>query len=76
MIVKDFLSLETPNIVMLQETRGRLLIRGSVAWLDQPFLEEEVHFTIFQLNKKKALRLDGFTIAMYHECWYMIKEDL
>ena len=42
--------------------------RESVAWLDRPFSKEEVHLVVFQLNKKKALGLDGFTITMYQEC--------
>ena len=31
---------------------------------------------VFQLNKKKTPGPDGFTIAMYQECWDFIKEDL
>ena len=31
---------------------------------------------IFQLNKEKAPGSDGFTIAVYQECWDVIKEDL
>ncbi|RVX16675.1 Transposon TX1 uncharacterized 149 kDa protein [Vitis vinifera] len=31
---------------------------------------------VFQLNKEKALGPDGFTIAVYQECWDVIKEDL
>ncbi|RVW93876.1 Transposon TX1 uncharacterized 149 kDa protein [Vitis vinifera] len=31
---------------------------------------------VFQLNKEKAPGLDGFTIAVYQECWDVIKEDL
>ena len=45
-------------------------------WLDRPFLEEEVHYAIFQLNRdNKASSLDGFTMALYQECWDVIKED-
>ncbi|KAJ9695822.1 hypothetical protein PVL29_011012 [Vitis rotundifolia] len=32
--------------------------------------------TVFQLNKEKAPGPDGFTIAVYQECWDVIKEDL
>ncbi|RVW94050.1 putative ribonuclease H protein [Vitis vinifera] len=31
---------------------------------------------VFQLNKEKAPGPDGFTIAVYQECWDVIKEDL
>ena len=43
--------------------------------MDMHFSEEEVRLAIFQLNKEKA-SLDGFTIAVYQECWDVIKEDL
>ncbi|RVX09326.1 LINE-1 retrotransposable element ORF2 protein [Vitis vinifera] len=38
--------------------------------------EEEVRMTVFQLNKEKAPGPDDFTIAVYQECWDVIKEDL
>ena len=31
---------------------------------------------VFQLNKEKAPGPDGFTLAVYQECWDVIKEDL
>ncbi|RVW97045.1 Transposon TX1 uncharacterized 149 kDa protein [Vitis vinifera] len=48
----------------------------SGVWLDRPFTEEEVRRAVFQLNKEKAPGPDGFTIAVYQECWDVIKEDL
>ncbi|RVW87592.1 putative ribonuclease H protein [Vitis vinifera] len=48
----------------------------SGVWLDRPFTEEEVRMAVFQLNKEKAPGPDGFTIAVYQECWDVIKEDL
>ncbi|KAJ9685197.1 hypothetical protein PVL29_017290 [Vitis rotundifolia] len=48
----------------------------SAVWLDRPFSEDEVRMAVFQLNKEKALGPDGFTIAVYQECWDVIKEDL
>ena len=48
----------------------------NVEWLDGPFLEEEVRYAVFQLNRDKALGPDGFTMALYQECWDVIKEDL
>ena len=50
--------------------------RESAAWLDQPFSEEEVRLVVFQLNKEKAPGPDGFSMALYQECWDEIKEDL
>lgn len=46
----------------------------SSTWLDHPFIEEEVRLAVFQLNKDKALCLDGFTIAVYKERWDVMKE--
>ncbi|RVX09324.1 LINE-1 retrotransposable element ORF2 protein [Vitis vinifera] len=48
----------------------------SGVWLDRPFTEEEVRMAVFQLNKEKAPGPNGFTIAVYQECWDVIKEDL
>ena len=48
----------------------------SVEWLDRPFLEEEVCYAVFQLNRDKASSPDGFTMALYQECWDVIKEDV
>ncbi|RVW15386.1 putative ribonuclease H protein [Vitis vinifera] len=50
--------------------------RESAVWLDNLFSDEEVRLTVFQLNKEKAPGPDGFTIAVYQECWDVIKEDL
>ncbi|RVW69982.1 putative mitochondrial protein [Vitis vinifera] len=54
---------------------GPLFLESAV-WLDRPFSEEEVRMAVFQLNKEKAPGPDGFTIAVYQECWDVIKEDL
>ncbi|RVX22528.1 Transposon TX1 uncharacterized 149 kDa protein [Vitis vinifera] len=48
----------------------------SAVWLDRQFSEEEVRMAVFQLNKEKTPDPDGFTIAVYQECWDVIKEDL
>ena len=44
--------------------------------MDSPFTKEEIYKTIFQLDKDKALGPDGFTIAVFQDCWDVIKEDL
>ncbi|RVW34407.1 Transposon TX1 uncharacterized 149 kDa protein [Vitis vinifera] len=44
--------------------------------LDSPFTEEEISKAIFQLDRDKAPGPDGFTIAVFQECWDVIKEDL
>ena len=48
----------------------------SVEWLDRPFLEEEVCYAVFQLNRDKGPGPNGFTMALHQECWDVIKEDL
>ena len=50
--------------------------RESAIWLDKPFFEEEVRLAVFQLNKEKTFGPDGFTIAVYQDCWNVIKENL
>ncbi|RVW91468.1 Transposon TX1 uncharacterized 149 kDa protein [Vitis vinifera] len=44
--------------------------------LESPFTEEEISKAIFQLDRDKAPGPDGFTIAVFQECWDVIKEDL
>ncbi|RVX09479.1 Transposon TX1 uncharacterized 149 kDa protein [Vitis vinifera] len=44
--------------------------------LDSPFTEEEISKANFQLDRDKAPGLDGFTIAVFQECWDVIKEEL
>ena len=44
--------------------------------MGSPFIEEEISKVIFQLDRDKALGPDGFTIAVFQDCWDVIKEDL
>ncbi|KAJ9691309.1 hypothetical protein PVL29_013479 [Vitis rotundifolia] len=48
----------------------------SVSRLDSPFTEEEISKAVFQLDRDKAPGPDGFTIAVFQDCWDVIKEDL
>ncbi|RVX10209.1 Transposon TX1 uncharacterized 149 kDa protein [Vitis vinifera] len=48
----------------------------SASRLESPFIEEEISKAIFQLDRDKALGPDGFTIAVFQDCWEVIKEDL
>lgn len=36
----------------------------------------EVEETIFQMEKGKALRANGFTIDFFQNCWDLVKEEL
>ena len=50
----------------------------SVLRLDSPFTEEEISKAIFQLDRDKASGPgpNGFTIAVFQNCWDVFKEDL
>ena len=52
-------------------------ISGESAFrLESPFTEEEIFKAIFQMDRDKAPGPDGFTIAVFQDCWEVIKEDL
>ncbi|RVX10571.1 putative ribonuclease H protein [Vitis vinifera] len=52
-------------------------ISGESAFrLESPFTEEEIFKAIFQMDRDKAPGPDGFTIAVFQDCWKVIKEDL
>ncbi|RVW25448.1 Transposon TX1 uncharacterized 149 kDa protein [Vitis vinifera] len=80
-----FSEVKKPDVVMIQETkkaecdrRLKLIpISGeSASRLDSPFTEEEISKAIFQLDRDKASGPNGFTIAVFQDCWDVIKEDL
>ncbi|WKA03325.1 hypothetical protein VitviT2T_021440 [Vitis vinifera] len=48
----------------------------SASRLESPFTEEEISKAIFQMDRDKAPGPDGFTIAVFQDCWDVIKEDL
>ena len=48
----------------------------SASKLDSPFAEKEIFNVFFQLDRDKASGPDGFTIAMFQDCWDVIKDDL
>ncbi|RVW50737.1 Transposon TX1 uncharacterized 149 kDa protein [Vitis vinifera] len=48
----------------------------SAVRLESPFTEEEIFKAIFQMDRDKAPGPDGFTIAVFQDCWEVIKEDL
>ncbi|RVW49587.1 Transposon TX1 uncharacterized 149 kDa protein [Vitis vinifera] len=70
----------------LCESFWRIVESGSLDWspisgesasrLESPFTEEEIYKAIFQMDRDKAPGPDGFTIAVFQDCWEVIKEDL
>jgi hypothetical protein len=44
--------------------------------LTKQFFEEEIKIALFQIEKNKAARPDGFPIEFYQSCWDIIKKDI
>ena len=44
--------------------------------LELPFMEEEVHSALRDMNGDKAPGLDGFTGAFWQFCWEFVKEEV
>ena len=44
--------------------------------LELPFMEEEVHLALMDMNGDKAPGPDGFTGAFWQFCWEFVKEEV
>ena len=44
--------------------------------LEMPFIEEEIHLTLLEMNEDKAPGPDGFTVAFWQSCWDFVKEEV
>ena len=44
--------------------------------MESPFTEEEISKAIFKMDRDKAPGPDDFTIAVFQDCWDVIKENL
>ena len=44
--------------------------------LELPFMEEEVHSALMDMNGDKAPGPDGFTGAFWQFCWEFVKEEV
>ena len=44
--------------------------------LELPFMEEEVHSALMDMNGDKAPGPDGFTGAFWQFCWEFVKEKV
>ncbi|KAL6312511.1 hypothetical protein AAG906_033303 [Vitis piasezkii] len=49
---------------------------GEVDTLELPFMEEEVHSALMDMNGDKAPGPDGFTVAFWQYCWEFVKEEV
>ena len=47
-----------------------------VGGLEEAFNEEEVFSALFELNRDKALRRDGFSNSFWQFSWEFVKEDI
>jgi hypothetical protein len=45
-------------------------------WLQREFEEKEVWDVVRDLNGDKAPGPDGFTMAFFHKCWEILKNDI
>ena len=67
------------NFVMMDEDMSEdipQLSREENAILTAPFSEKEFFDAISQMERNKALGLDGFPAEFYQKCWETIKGDL
>lgn len=46
------------------------------AWLERPFVEEEIRTTVFDCGTDKSPGPDGFSMAMFQNCWSEVKGDI
>jgi hypothetical protein len=44
--------------------------------LTKPFLEDEIKFALFQMDKNKAPGPDGLPTEFFQVCWPIIKDDM
>ncbi|RVW38818.1 LINE-1 reverse transcriptase-like [Vitis vinifera] len=44
--------------------------------LERPFIEDEIHGALMEMNGDKAPGPDGFTLAFWQSCWEFIKEKI
>lgn len=54
----------------------KLLTPKHNAMLMRPIKREEVEEVVFQMEKGKALRPDGFTIDFFQRCWDLVKKEI
>lgn len=47
-----------------------------VAWLEKPFDEMEIRKAVFDYERDKAPGLNGFSMAVFQDCWEVVKQDL
>lgn len=46
------------------------------SWLERPFEEEEIKKGIQDCCRDKSPGPDGYALALYQDCWDLLKQDL
>ena len=78
-IVDAFQRLLTEDLEWKADIRGLNLNQISqqeADTLELPFMEDEVHSALMDMNGDKALGPDGFTVAFWQYCWEFVKEEV
>ena len=52
------------------------LTEGEASSLEAPFLERDVKKVVFGMDGNKASGPDDFSLAFFHACWEVLKEDI
>jgi hypothetical protein len=52
------------------------ILDHEAGWLEREFEEEEVRKVVMTMEGDKARGPDGFSIAFFHFCWEVVKEDI
>ncbi|RVW87840.1 Peroxisome biogenesis protein 1 [Vitis vinifera] len=60
----------------LVDIRNAIKEWAKMSYFSNPFTEEDICKELFQLDRHKELGPDGITIALFQDCWDVIKEDL
>lgn len=52
------------------------ITEGKARWLERPLEEGEVKKVVFESRKDKSPGPEGFSLALYQQCWDILKEDV
>ncbi|RVW75183.1 hypothetical protein CK203_053881 [Vitis vinifera] len=78
-IVDAFQQLLTEDLEWKADIGGLILNQISqqeADTLELPFMEEEVHSALMDMNGDKAPSPDGFMVAFWQFCWEFVKEEV
>ncbi|KAJ9678521.1 hypothetical protein PVL29_020644 [Vitis rotundifolia] len=73
---KNFLSEDTGWKADIGRLQLDLISHQEAENLERPFIEDEIHAALMEMNEDKAPGPDGFTLAFWQSCWEFIKEEI